>query len=242
MKKLVELKDIKVNRKSNNLLDIDLLTFYQGVDTFICGCSGSGKTTLLKVINNSCKYTGSVKRNGKIEVVFNDFNFLNKTIKEELGYNNLAECDKKIVDKFFLKSLLNKNIDDVSKSIKCLILICKSILNKPEIIFIDFLFMFMKEKDVLKVKKYLKKSKITLVCVSTNIEDALNYPYMIVINNGIVAIEGDTLQVLKEDKLLNRLGIGLPFYVDLSVKLKLYNLINDIYLTKEELENNLWKK
>ena len=64
---------------------------------------------------------------------------------------------------------------------------------------------------------------------------------MIILNGGNVAIEGKTMQVLKEEKLLKRLGIGLPFYIDVSLQLNLYNLIDKIYLNKEELADALWK-
>ena len=59
--------------------------------------------------------------------------------------------------------------------------------------------------------------------------------------NGISAIDGKTLDVLKNEKVLKRLGLSLPFYVDLSIQLKLYGLVNKIYLNKEMLVRNLWK-
>ena len=62
-----------------------------------------------------------------------------------------------------------------------------------------------------------------------------------VLYNKINAIDGKTLDVLKEEKILKRLGLNLPFYLDLSIQLKLYGLINRTYLNKEDLVKHLWK-
>jgi hypothetical protein len=59
--------------------------------------------------------------------------------------------------------------------------------------------------------------------------------------NGINAIDGKTLDVLKNEKILKRLGFSLPFMLDLSIQLELYGLINKTYLNKEGLVKNLWK-
>jgi hypothetical protein len=53
-------------------------------------------------------------------------------------------------------------------------------------------------------------------------------------------LEGSTLSVLKEEKLLKRLGYKLPFVVDLSLQLNAYNLIDSIFLDEEVLVNKLW--
>ena len=46
--------------------------------------------------------------------------------------------------------------------------------------------------------------------------------------------------VVKEETILKRLGYELPFYVDLSIQLKLYGLIDNICYSSEELEDSLW--
>ena len=46
---------------------------------------------------------------------------------------------------------------------------------------------------------------------------------------------------MKNVTMINRLGIEIPFIVDLSSKLKLYGLIDDIYFDEETLVNDIWK-
>ena len=72
-------------------------------------------------------------------------------------------------------------------------------------------------------------------------EDVLYTDYILCLYDGINAIDGKTLDVLKNEKILKRLGFTLPFMVDLSIQLELYGLITKTYLNKEELVKNLWK-
>ena len=54
-------------------------------------------------------------------------------------------------------------------------------------------------------------------------------------------MEGTKEEILKEEKILNKLGFHLPLLVALSNDLKYYNLLNETYYTKESLVNALWK-
>ena len=56
-----------------------------------------------------------------------------------------------------------------------------------------------------------------------------------------ILMEGSTISVLKEEKILRRLGFSLPFFVDLSLNLQSYDLIHDIFLDRKELTEQLWK-
>ena len=136
---------------------------------------------------------------------------------------------------------MNKRLNEISESLEKLILVCKSLIKEPKIIFVDNIFSFMDEKDLKKIYSYTKKNKITIVNVSNNIEEALKYDYMIVLDKGQIVMEGKTRQILLQEKILKRLGIGLPFYIDLSIQLKLYGLIDNIRLSKEDLVEDLWK-
>ena len=62
-----------------------------------------------------------------------------------------------------------------------------------------------------------------------------------VLKNQRIAMEGKTASVLKEEKMLKTLGYSLPFYVNMSIQLGYYGLLNQICYSKEELESALWK-
>ena len=54
-------------------------------------------------------------------------------------------------------------------------------------------------------------------------------------------MEGNYKEILKEEKILKKLGFNLPFILELSLGLKYYNLTNDLYYDNESLVNYLWK-
>lgn len=241
MKKLMEIKNLIVEKENFKILNGINLIIYEGVNTFLCGTPSSGKTSLLKSISGMQKYKGHIIKNCKIEVLFDDYSFSKDTILEELDYDTLNDKQKKIVNKFISKTTLKKNPFVVEEKTKKLVLLCQVLLREPQLLFVDNLFSDLDKKTMSKLLSYLKVKKITFVHVSTCIEESLNYPYMVILNKGSVAVEGKTLQVLEQEKILKRLGIGLPFYVDLSIQLRLYGLIDKVYLSKEELEGALWK-
>lgn len=235
---MVEIIDLSVKNKDNYLLKDINLTIYENVNTFICGTSGSGKTLLVKAIDNKIKYKGEIVKNGVVEVVYEKHSFGTKKVRDELKFGLLDEEGKGLVLEFIKEELLDKSLNQLEKKIQKLVLIVKALLVKPKVIVIDMNI----EKDVRKkLFSYTKKKYITVVNVGTDIEDALSYSYMIVLDKGMVAIEGQTKQVLEEEKLLKRLGIGLPFYVDFSRQLMLYGLIDKVYLDKKDLVSKLWK-
>ena len=49
------------------------------------------------------------------------------------------------------------------------------------------------------------------------------------------------LEVLKEDTRINRLGLEIPFMVDLSLKLGFYDLLTNIETDMDRMVDTLWK-
>lgn len=241
MKKAVEINELTIVENNMFLLNNISLTFYSGLNTYICGVSGSGKTSLLRAIKGKISYLGEINTFCSVGVVLKPEMFLADTVENELKFLALDEEMRKMVAQFFDREELDLNPNQLSFAKKCYLNFCLELVQKPKILFVDSILNFMSKEDASKILKYLKRKKITLVMVSNEIEDALQFDYMIVLDKGIVAIEGKTLSVLKEERLLKRLGIGLPFYVDLSLQLKSYGLVDRIYLTKEELVECLWK-
>ncbi len=97
------------------------------------------------------------------------------------------------------------------------------------------------EREVLEIYKLLKENNIKYINITNNIEHVLLTKYLKVYDKEKVLIEGNTIEVLKNTKLLKRLGLEIPFMVDLSLLLKDYNLVNDIFLDKEDLVDYLWE-
>lgn len=103
-----------------------------------------------------------------------------------------------------------------------------NVLNNLDKVELDKLFNYLKEKDI----KYINIVNNLELCLYTN--------YLIVMDEKNILIEGSTIEVLKNDKLLKRLGFELPFMVELSLLLRDYNLVDKVYLDYKELEGALW--
>lgn len=240
MGKAVIVHNLTIMKEKRKLLDGISLTFFKGLPTFLCGSCDSGKTLLLKSIAEEIEYEGKIQSFCKIVIIFDNSIFLSNTVEEELRYLLLTPEQKNFVSLFFEDSELKLNPNELSCKKKKLLLLCSFLWQNPEIVFIDNLYSFLEQEDIQKFTDYFQKHHITVNLVSNDIEQALHFKYMIVLDNGKVAMEGKTNQVLQEEKILKRLGIGLPFYVDLSIQLKYYNLIDKVYLNKEELVKKLW--
>ena len=97
------------------------------------------------------------------------------------------------------------------------------------------------ERELNKLFNFMKDNDIKYINLTNNLELSLYTDYLMVYDKKDILAEGKTIEILKNDKLLKRLGFELPFYVDLSLLLKDYGLVNDIYIDKESLAGALWK-
>lgn len=229
----------------------------------IIGPSSSGKTTLLKILNGELEYEGEVIVNGVlvskdnfdalrkcIAVVFRNTTYITDIVKDELKYplENINLSPKEIrlrineMNEFFgINKIFNKSINSLSLNDKTLIKILSYAIMYPSFIAIDDLLIDLDLRTKILLLNYLNTKNITLINVTSNIEDTLYTDYILCLYNGINAIDGKTLEVLKNEKVIKRLGLDLPFMIDLSIQLQLYDLIKKVYLNKEALVKALWK-
>lgn len=229
----------------------------------IIGASGSGKTTLLKILSGELDFLGDVRINDKkvskidfqkldldIAVVYKDYNFVCKTVKDELVYYlkkafvQIEEVKRRIKDlnSFFdIKDLLNKSVQDLTISDRVLIKILALALLKPSYLAIDNLLTDLYPRTKVLLLNYLNSNNILLINVTSDMEEVLYTDYVLCLYDGISAIDGKALDVLGNERILKRLGFSLPFMVDLSLQLKDYGLIDKVYLNKESMVKDLWK-
>lgn len=94
------------------------------------------------------------------------------------------------------------------------------------------------EKKV--IIELLKKQNINFVNITTNIEDSLLSDYIVVFDENKKVLEGNTEFVLRNEKVLKKLGYGLPFVVDLSIQLTYYDILGKVYYDMDKLTEDLW--
>jgi len=87
----------------------------------------------------------------------------------------------------------------------------------------------------------LKKSYNTVAIICKNIEETLYLDYLIIVHENKVIMEGQTKEVLNEEKIIKKLGFNMPLITELSSGLKYYGVVNKKYYDIESLVEDLWK-
>ena len=242
----IKLSNITFQYNDFTVFDRITMQINKGVNTAIIGTSACGKTTLAKILAGVLKYSGSIIING-VEIVkdnfyllkryvsvvtnekysstnmvivelFNSLNDLNLTVEEEETRVN------KIVKFFKLENVLETRVSTFTKRFKNYLKIIKALIRNSEYIVFDDVFV-----------------NITIINITTDMENLLDSDYLIILYNKGIAMEGKTLECLKEEKILKRLGFNLPFMVDLSIQLGYYGLLNEIITNERKMIKTIWK-
>lgn len=236
--------------------------------TSIIAPNGSGKTMLTKILcaiiptNDICILNGiSLNKKNvlnyitKIGVATNDLNqqFLFNKVKDELAYPllNLGYPEHKInkkilkISKFFeIENLLNKKITSLSKSEKNKLLIILALIHEPKVLILDDIFYDMtlgEQEFMLEKLKELNHDGLTILNITSKLDTIYNSNLVYVLNNFKIESSGTKEEILNDDSNLSSIGLEIPFIIDLSLKLKLYDLIDKIYFDINKLEEDLWK-
>lgn len=229
--------------------------------TTISGPNNCGKTTLFRILNRDIETNLNIVIDGKninsyeektydekIQVVFPNKLFTReKNLIDELRIQNSNIDEEKIsfiISELKLKKYQKCEISKLSEKNIILLQIAKAILNSKEIVCIDELDYYFNNEELKKLCQFfykcIEKYDLTFILSSQKLDLSIYTKYLYIINNGKIALKGESLKVLEKDNILNKIGLELPFMIDLSVKLKDYDLINKIYTDKKELIDALW--
>ena len=248
MTKIIEINSFSDDKLFKNLT----INVEKNTITTISGSNSCGKTTLMRILNREVitdntillnninindytikDYTNLIQAVIPLEIVFNE-----KTLEKEL--NNID-----LVKGLRIKSILNKNIKDLTIKEKVLAQLAIAIDNKPEVLLLDNIFIYFNDKEKEEIfnflRKYQKKYNLTVLLTTIDLKDSLYTDYLYIIGNKKIILEGKPLEVLEKDNILNKVGLNIPFMADLSVKLKDYDLIDSIILEKDRMVDILWK-
>lgn len=147
-----------------------------------------------------------------------------------------------ITDVTIISTNLNKDILKIYNDYKLInnSFSYEELIQYEKVIFFNVLNELTSE-EVKKLFGYLKLHRIKFINATNNMEEILYTKDLIIYDKENIVAEGNTLELIKNDKLFRRLGFKLPFIVSLSILLKDYGLVNKIYLDKESLVGDLWK-
>jgi len=235
--------------------------------TTISGPNNCGKTTLLKILSKKINSNSDIiiNYNNINDYKINEYyklvksvipleeEFINYTVEEELQYTvdrlflNKEEKNsriKSIIKNLYLNGIRKKEIKDLNDKEFILLQLADSIITTPKILLIDDLSPYLDSEEIKKIIIFLKsiisKYDMTIIINSLRLEDIIETDKIIIINNSEVILEGNPIDILQKDNILNKAGIKVPFMIDLSVKLKDYNLIDEVELDMNRMTNKLW--
>lgn len=238
-------------------LDMELVSF-----TNIIGNMSSGKTYLLKTLINQngnnlvyiddkevSEYDIDFLRKN-VAAVLNNFIFNCDNVRDELSYYQrcLGYDDKKInsnikkfINFFELDSIIDKMFGELKQGEKAFVKILSLLVINPRILGIDDMLSYLNDKEKLKIVKYSKENRVSILNVTSNSEDLLFGSKVVVLDNFRCVLYDDTLSVLSNDKILSKVGMNLPFVVNLSSNLNYYDLLKEKYFDINSLVGVLWK-
>ncbi|MDD2203006.1 MAG: ATP-binding cassette domain-containing protein [Bacilli bacterium] len=269
MNNIIGINSLSFRYQSKFIFEKFTLNIKDGEWISIVGPNGSGKSTLVKILIGLLESDSNIivdkltlnrenidKIRKKIGVVFENTedSFVAETVADDIAFTleNLAYDPKEIgrmvediAMEFKIDDILEKEPNFLSGGEKQKVALASAMVARPKILIIDDALEMIDEKsknEILEILNKLHKERyLTIITITQNLEETYKTDRMVVINDGNILIDGPTINVLEEDKIFNRIGLSLPFMVDLSIKLKLYGLIDHIILDMDEMVNALWK-
>lgn len=240
-------------------------TVEKGSFTAVIGQNGSGKSTLAKNINALLTPTGgrieaagmdtSVPENlwdirRRIAMVFqNPDNQIVSSIVEDdvaFGPENLGVDPEEIRSRvnFALKGVemyeyRKKGPHNLSGGQKQRVAIAGAIAMEPECIVFDEPTAMLDPKgrrDVLEAVHALNDRGITVILITHFMEEALCADKIIVMDRGVIAMEGTPREVFRRADELKALSLGVPAAVELGIELRKRGIdVPEDIMTTEEI-------
>ncbi len=255
--KILELKNLSYLNIFNHFnIKFTKNTFYA-----ISGPNNCGKTSLIRILSgqntplNILFFNNVSLEEYKLDnyyqqvktVIPLEIYFQHKKLEDELMLY-LSSENKEIytylMRKLKLRSYNKSLLTNLSKKIIIKIQLLLALLTSPKILLLDSLdsyFTHEEFNEIIEILKYFQLKGLTIIMTTNNLSTTLKTDYLIVLSNNSILLEGTPLEVLKKDNILNKIGLELPFIIDLSIKLSDYDLLNEIELNMENMVNTLWK-
>lgn len=257
------------NLEYKNLFEKLSFKIKQGQFVTISGGNNCGKTTLIRILSRKIPTKQSINLFGRYieeyptavwdEVIGtiikqDKTTYLFSTVEEELRYMiDLYKKDKEVRNQVYknilktykLTKYQQENPNKLDTVVKVKMELAKIMVTNPQVLLLDDIchkLDIKSQKEILEIIKDIKEQQgVTIIMSTSNLEISLMSDYLYIIDCGKILLEGIPLEVIQKDNILNRIGLDLPFMADLSVKLRDYNLIEEIELDMDRMVNVLWK-
>ena len=266
---IIEIKDLTFRYGSKFIYDKFNLTIEKGSWVTIAGPNGAGKTTLVKILAGLEKSYSNIKIFDKPLKKKNMFSirkeigfafdtpdnfFACETVEDELAFSleNMAVMPstiRKKIDEISsllkIQDLLKKNPNELSGGEKQKVALGCALMLEPRILILDESVMMIDEterKEVLDVISYYnKKKRVTILSFTHNLEETIYSDRLIILNEGKIVVDGAFPYVFDEERVMRKIGLEVPFAIELSQKLRVFGILDGLELDLERLVSKLWK-
>lgn len=260
MDDIIIMNNVTYKYETNTVFQNFSLNLKKGSFTTLIGPIGSGKSTLVKILFGLLKAEGTIqidhlelspenidKIRNKIGIVLENPSdtFLADTVMDEISMkiNNKSEIDV-IITKLGIEHLLNRNPHSLSSGEQVLVSLASILATEKDFIILDDALSKLdglQKKKVVVLLQELNKKNITILNISTNIEDSLYGQEIIVLQYGSMIFHGPKEVLFKKEQMIRKAGLELPFLADLSIRLIYYGILDHIILDMDEMVNEVWK-
>ena len=259
---IIEINNLTLPYSFNNFS----ITFEKNKLSIISGPNNCGKTTLIRTLDSQIAtknqiFLGTVGLEHyqvtdlalKIKTIIpNEYSFDTSTVEQEIVttlIKRFHSVKRSIVKEIIKKGKLTKyqksNPNTLSYFQKLKLYLCICLIQKPEVLLLDDVFVKLTESEKQELMSliidYRSENEISIIMTVSNLEDSLSGDYLYIIKDSKFVLKGKPIDVLEKDNFINKIGLELPFMIDLSVKLRDYELITNIETDMDRLVNILWK-
>lgn len=249
--------------KSNEILKDVSFSINEGEYVVLLGHNGSGKSTLAKLIIGLLEANeGSIEVKGlkineenikeirkNVGIVFQnpDNQFVGVTVKDDIAFGLENRCipyDEMVkrIDYYAklvgMDKFLDKNPEELSGGQKQRVAIASVLAFEPEVLILDEATSMLDPLGVREVNETIKNliGKKTILSITHNLNEAIYADRVIVLNKGIITLDGKPEEVFKSKEALKDANLDIP------EAMKLLELIEEKDLkNKDILRRVLWE-
>lgn len=233
----------------------------------LMGKNGSGKTLIFKSIFGLVDSNGTVSINQITKTKDNADEFKTnigiylgiKTLQTKTVFSNIIEIlnnlnydEEKAKNKIYqlakkldIENILYKNVEKLSHSQKKVVSFAQTVIHEPKILLLDGIFESLDnhyKNKIVTYLKQLKKNKKSIILFTTNDSENLWLAEnLLIVKNGKLVCNKSIEELLEDENMFLKNDIKLPFLVDLSYKLKAYDLIDRLIYDLDEMVDEIWR-
>ena len=118
-----------------------------------------------------------------------------------------------------------------------------ALLHKPRVLLLDSVlqvFPKSKQEEIIKIIKKLVKDGLTVISFTNYLQESFLTDKIILIDKFNILGEYSYSDIFSNDKDFYEHNLEIPFMTDLSIKLKMYNLVDKEYINMKEMVDDLW--